>query len=97
MQYASRQQQQQHVTQWKTSGLSRAQYARQHQICTKTLTRWIARWSPPALPASGPLIPAVIIPGPSPGTASVTLNLKCCSVTCLPGQLPAIMEVLNLC
>lgn len=105
--YTPRLQQQQHVTDWQASGLTRTQYAQLHQLSPKALTRWVAKWSPVSTanpvvtpPPTGPeqpFIPATIIPEPCTSTTSVTLKLKRCSITCLPSQLHTIMGALNLC
>ncbi|WP_340616796.1 IS66 family insertion sequence element accessory protein TnpA [Xenorhabdus entomophaga] len=99
LRYTSREQQLQHVSNWQASGLTRKQYAHQHQLSPKTLARWIINVARPLTdkPETAPFIPAIVTPASSPTTAAVTLNLARCSITCQPDQLAAIMAELNLC
>lgn len=100
-------QQQQHVADWQASGLSRTQYSLQHHLNVKTFCNWIGKWTKiPTSPAAEPhFIPATVAPEEAALSLpkidrhmlAITLNLKRCSITCQPSQLPAIMAELNLC
>lgn len=102
-------QQQQHVADWQASSLSRTQYSLQHHLNVKTFCNWVSRWNKTLPVAEAPaFIPAALSPeavsvtqetrpGPVTLPVNVTLNLKRCSITCLPGQLQTIMAELNLC
>lgn len=96
--YASRQRQQQYAADFRLSGLTRAQYAEQHNLSRSSFNRWLARWPPTEhqeTPASA-FIPVSISSSPD-DAATVTLNLSRCSISCQPAQLPAILRVLDLC
>jgi hypothetical protein len=100
-------QQQQHVADWQASGLSRTQYSLLHHLNVKTFCNWVGKWikvptSPASQPrfipaASAPEEAALSLPKIDRHTPAITLNLKRCSITCLPSQLPTIMAELNLC
>ncbi|PHM45574.1 IS66 family insertion sequence element accessory protein TnpA [Xenorhabdus miraniensis] len=99
LRYTPREQQQQHIADWRDSGLSRKQYAQLHHLNPKTLARWIAnesRLTPDKSPVSS-FIPAIVTSAPLSTTAMVTLNLARCSITCRTDQLAAIMAELKLC
>lgn len=100
-------QQRQHVANWQLSDLSRTHYCLQHHLNVKTFCNWVGKWTKNPTLASGEprFIPATraleAVPLSLPKTdrpaAAITLNLKQCSITCQPSQLPAIMAELNLC
>ena len=65
----------QHISAWRTSGLTQAAYCREHQLNAKSLNRWILRNSAVS-PATVPLnaIPAVIKPS-TPVVSSAPSNM----------------------
>ncbi|MGL5389094.1 MAG: IS66 family insertion sequence element accessory protein TnpA [Serratia sp. (in: enterobacteria)] len=96
--YASRQRQQQHAADFRLSGLTRTQYADLHNLSRSSFNRWLARCPPTEHQETlaAPFIPVSMSSLPS-NIATVTINLSRCSITCQPGQLPAILKELNLC
>ena len=65
----------QHISAWRTSGLTQAAYCREHQLNAKSLNRWILRNSAVS-PATVPLnaIPVAIKPS-TPVVSSAPSNM----------------------